>query len=179
MQPSECPSDKNTNYVRPKTAESSCSLLQWNRKKAKMRQYRFLHNTGVVTSNSFSLQSLSCMMQKILLFLYKIYDHLLCSAFSLIEFYQRCQQPDTLRSNDLWQREVDCGIRGDNMQICRGLAGQMGRNRRKGGRFQSSPKAALPPFVLFQQQPAANIFLQKLCPFRPKRGGGHLFCKHM
>ena len=33
MQPSQCPSDKNTNYVRPKTAESSCSLLQWNRKK--------------------------------------------------------------------------------------------------------------------------------------------------
>ena len=46
------------------------------------------------------------------------------------------------------------------MQICRGLAGQMGRNRRKGGRFQSSPKAALPPFVLFQQQPAANFFLR-------------------
>ena len=48
------------------------------------------------------------------------------------------------------------------MQICRGLAGQMGRNRRKGGRFQSSPKAALPPFVLFQQQPAANIFFAEI-----------------
>ena len=61
------------------------------------------------------------------------------------------------------------------MQICRGLAGQMGRNRRKGGRFQSSPKAALPPFVLFQQQPAANIFFCRKIVSDEAQGEGGIY----
>ena len=121
-------------------------------KKAKMRQYQFLHNTGLEwqlpTTSAYNLLIVWC--KKYFFFFFKIYDHLLCSAFDfcLIEFCQRCQQTDSLWSNTLWHHIVDCVVRGDNMQICRGLAGQMGRNRRKGGRFQSSPKAA-PPSLCF------------------------------